>query len=58
MRARFRAQADELVDNLVQQYSQEILQRLREELGALLADLEFDQKSSAHRRPDKNDSTD
>lgn len=58
MKARFREQAGELVDNLVQQYSQEILQRLREELGALLADLESDQKTSAPRRPGKDDPTD
>lgn len=37
-----REEADRMVDNLVQEYSQEIVRRLRDELTALLDDLEAD----------------
>lgn len=42
MSAQFRFQADNLVDNLVKEYSREIVSRLREELTSLLQELEDD----------------
>jgi len=41
-RQQLRARADQVVDDLVQEYSEEIIRRLRQELTALLDDLSKD----------------
>ncbi|MEX0941419.1 MAG: hypothetical protein WD002_02625 [Pseudomonadales bacterium] len=54
---RFRQQANELVDNLVRHYSQEIVQRLHQELTALLDDLDSDRNPDhgGRKHTDKDD---